>query len=156
MLNPVYILLLSIFYLTFWYVPSRGQEKGMVVLLSVCFLFREWKLSFSCSEQAPHVEYIYGMRCCCRLVPSNICSTYRHVFMLGCIIKINKWYMSCSQHASLFCHTNSQPCSCVQGNRYERNFSFEISKLSRVFPTRMVSKAERYIFKSLHSSFTEC
>lgn len=52
---------------------------------------------------------------------------------------------SCIHCVSLFCHTKAESCHCALETSYKRNFSLEISEPSRVFPPRMVSKAERYI-----------
>lgn len=81
--------------------------------------------------------------------------------MLGHIIRINEKRCSYSCHRVVF---STLVYSVVQKAHlavaYREKAMKEISGLKyqsevEVFPTRMVSKAERYIFKSLHSSFTE-
>lgn len=100
-------------------IKGLGKGNGCFGECLLCF-HKEWKLSFSESEQSSHVLYVWAMSCC-RWVPVNICSTYRHLFLLGFIIKIHQSYSPCSCLCYravagllvLFCHANSQPCSCV-------------------------------------------
>lgn len=162
----VSIFLLCVFYLTFWS-GHQGIRKREWLFWWVCFAFTRngnWAsfranrplIRCTCERWAAAAgEYHWTnvaltSTCLCLGLEAKYISHMRlrvHVYVTGCS-RFAGFILSCKFLTLLLCIGRKIDMKEIFVFRYQSSVEF--------FPQEWFSKAERYIFKSLHSSFTEC